>query len=82
MVWLLLAVPAGVLAGLVARGVSWSLAMVEAFSLPGPLAVVPGLLFLLLVLLARATDAVARPASEELWWFVMFAGVFSPFAFV
>jgi hypothetical protein len=74
-VWLLVAVPAGWAAASVARGASWLVWRVGALSLPGPLALVPGLLFLLLVLLLRAVAAAARPARDELAWIMFCAAV-------
>ena len=80
--WVLAAVPVGVLLGVVAVELSRLVWHMGLRVLPGPLALWPGLLVLLLALLVRATDAVVHPMRDELWGFVLFAGVASLLAFV
>ncbi|MFD9596791.1 hypothetical protein ACFWA9_29140 [Kitasatospora sp. NPDC059973] len=80
LVWLLLAVPVGLLAGEAARGVSWLIGQVAALELPGPLALFPGLLLLLLALSCRGMHETFRPPVGEVWWFLTVAGVSSLFA--
>jgi hypothetical protein len=77
LVWLLLAVPVGVVAGGAARGVSWLIGRIGALELPGPLALFPGLLLLMLALSARGMHETFRPPVGEVWWFATVAGLVS-----
>ncbi|MFD8597649.1 hypothetical protein ACFV1L_21865 [Kitasatospora sp. NPDC059646] len=76
LVWALLAVPVGLLAGEAARALSGLVGRVGVLELP-PLALFPGMLLLLLALSGRGLHEVVRQPGAEVVWFLVLAGLCS-----